>query len=65
MALMPSVPAMAQTPQDHQPDHDHPLAGRQLALKESTDLPNGILFLGLESFSTSDAARTSGGQDCA
>ena len=60
LVLILSGRVMAQTTQNHPPDHDHPVLGplgaRQLAVKPFTTLPTGILFLRLETFSTTQAA---------
>jgi mannose-6-phosphate isomerase-like protein (cupin superfamily) len=56
MLILPG-PAIVQPAQDSPADHAHPLGGRQLALKQFTNLPKGILFLRLENFSTTKAAQ--------
>jgi hypothetical protein len=56
-ALILSSVALAQTTQDHPPDHRLQLVGaRQLAVKPFSTLPKGVLFLRVENFSTTEAA---------
>jgi hypothetical protein len=57
LAVILSVHLAAQTTPAPPPDHDHPVVGRQLTVKPFTTLPKGILFLRLENFSTTKAAR--------
>jgi mannose-6-phosphate isomerase-like protein (cupin superfamily) len=52
---------VVQTVQERAQDHDHSAFGvvgaRQLAVKPFTKLPDGVLYLRLETFSTNDAAQ--------
>ena len=61
LVLILSGRVVVRTIQDRPPEHDHPLVGlpgaRQLAVKPFTTLPQGVLFLRLENFSTTKAAQ--------